>query len=499
MQGDSADLAYDAFENNASTHIVTLNTSATGIIIATCSASASVVGSALIVICILRSDRGLGIVYHRIMFGMSCFDFVQSLAMTFTTLPMPTDMLYEQFQGLAAGTTTTCDIQGFTIVFASFCTLMFNAILCIYYLCSIRFKMKDECFSRVMEPLLYLVSIIFCLVIASSGIYYGQFNPSPQTYPWCSHARYPWWCSSDDADCAYERGEYEASLPFEMAANMVVVLCGIVVIVTMIIVSWHVYRQERVLKAVFSSCLSDRNESRLRLYKKNMMHTRDVVISALLYTAVFFVVWHYPFVRIFRGKLAVAPIEEILRLIFRPSQGLLNVIIFVYHKVRNLRSHRPGITLRHALNKAFYAQDDPQYCVSNLTLVGRNHQLRQLNFAFDRDEDDDDCEDSDDSDKPSVQKSERVSDLENESRLKMVLATNALEIANAEFAFQTNDDRTGDNNIAFPPSLSDTNDDFSCQLHSDGSCFAVSAATDSLASETLNKTKYYSCVFLDRN
>ncbi len=386
-------LAINIFKQNPETHVNTLNTSRTGIAIVTCSASASVIGSSMIILLILRSDRKLTKVYHRIMFGMSFFDLLQSIFISLSTLLMPKNMIYDQFDGIVAGTTGTCDMQGFMIIFASFCTLLFNPILCIYYLCSIRFKIKDDRFSRVIEPVMYFTVIAFCLIVTTAGLLYGQFNPSPTTYPWCGISRYPWWCTEDLTECAYERGDYEKSVPMLKAGNAAVVLGAMVVIVSMIAVTLHIYCQERMLKAIAYSSLTDRDQNRFRLYKKNMMYTKDAVISALLYTVVFFTVWHYPFIRIFRGNANEVRAEQVLRLIFRPSQGFFNLIIFIYHKVRNIKTHCPNISVREAFFKAFGHESEPEYIVSNLTMVRRNQQLDRLHFAFGDDDDDDDDDD----------------------------------------------------------------------------------------------------------
>lgn len=75
----------------------------------------------------------MGSVYHRIMFGMSFFDIVQSLAMAFTTLPMPTYMIYDQFEDSRKA-------QGFMFLIGSMTATTYNAMLCLYYLCALRYS-----------------------------------------------------------------------------------------------------------------------------------------------------------------------------------------------------------------------------------------------------------------------------------------------------------------------------------------------------------------------
>jgi hypothetical protein len=167
-------------------------------------------------------------------------------------------------------------------------------------------------------------------------------------------------------------------------ANYVVLLSTIIVVVTMFFIVVHVCLKERQINATIQSQLSERHTIRARLYKKNMIHTRDAMISALLYSIIFLAVWHYPLIRIFRAKSDALLIEEILRILLRPSQGTLNLLVFIYHKVRNFKNHDPMLSGCQALKKVFSSSIDPEFVVSNLTLVGRHEQLGNLNYVYNR-------------------------------------------------------------------------------------------------------------------
>lgn len=118
----------------------TVYTSLTGIRIATTTASVSTLASILLIF--FRSQTKMGSVYHRIMFGMSFFDIVQSLAMAFTTLPMPTDMIYDQFKGLIIGTENSCKAQGFMYIIGSMAATTYNEMLCLFYLSALHFNLQ---------------------------------------------------------------------------------------------------------------------------------------------------------------------------------------------------------------------------------------------------------------------------------------------------------------------------------------------------------------------
>jgi len=146
-------------------NVETIITSLTGIVITIISASVSIIASALVIYIILRSTvngqwmKGLRkSAYHRIMFGMNAADILQSTAIAFTTLPMPKDMIYS-FKGVVIGNHTSCQVQGFFVVFGCFMGMMYNAALSIYYLCSINYNMMDQQFRKCLEPCLHVIDI----------------------------------------------------------------------------------------------------------------------------------------------------------------------------------------------------------------------------------------------------------------------------------------------------------------------------------------------------
>lgn len=80
----------------------------------------STLSSLVIIYIISRSTVSFGSVYHHIIFG-SVADILQSIAMALTTLPMPMEMIYEQFNGLiVVGNNKTCSIQGFLFICVAF-------------------------------------------------------------------------------------------------------------------------------------------------------------------------------------------------------------------------------------------------------------------------------------------------------------------------------------------------------------------------------------------
>ena len=400
------DLAYNDAMNDPRADIETINTSRTGIVITTVSASASLLGSAIIIFLILRYSAGLKTVYHRIIFGMSVYDILQSIPIALTTLPMPKDMIYKQFDGIIIGNTTSCSIQGVAFTMGAVGAAIYNAILCIYYICSIRFGMKDEIFRRCLEPWLHLCAISLSLFLVIFAWHYQQINPSPVQFTWCAYTRYPYWCGEDDEECSYERGQPEVALILPIVVTASIIIIAATVVISMIMIIRCVYSRERLLKAYMGAndAISRGNQRRLSAYRSDVQYTKAVVFQALMYTLVFFAVWHYPLLNAVIDRDRGAPYEsnqakEIALLVFRPLQGFFNTIIFIHHKVRKVRRHHRGLSLYEALKMVFERrEEDPEHIVSNLTLVKRDAALVGLRFAFEEspsdNDDDDDDEDS---------------------------------------------------------------------------------------------------------
>ncbi len=97
----------------------------------------SAVSSSLIIFLIFRSASRISTIYHRIMFAMSIFDIMGSIAMSFTSILMPKEMPLEKELGMLSwpgaryGNTFTCDVQGFLATFGPTCMTGYNIALCL--------------------------------------------------------------------------------------------------------------------------------------------------------------------------------------------------------------------------------------------------------------------------------------------------------------------------------------------------------------------------------
>ena len=415
------DSAYESFRNDPRARVETMMASSTVIIIITCSALLSLMGSLAIIVFILKSHRGLRTVYHRIIFGMSFFDVLQSLCMALTTLPMPKDMIYPQFNnGLIPilGNRMSCDIQGFVMTFSACCTICLNPILCIYYFCSICRKMRDDRFRKVIEPSLYVTTICFSLLLATYRLKAKDFNPSPLKLPWCGHvghSQYPYWCDSDDSpECAHKRSR--SSTGKVAAPNWIgvlfLIICALVIFFTMSLIVCNVYFQALRIRSYAKQAQgtktandeakhsndseSSSQERILRRYRSHIQDTRDAVKSATLYTIAFIAVWHYPVIKAlwpdYKSKMLIFSIA------LRPLQGVFNLVIFLYHNIRRILNQYPEVSVKTAFLMTLDRDNDPEYILSNIALVkiASRMRARQNRLVLCVANDEDNYEDSND-------------------------------------------------------------------------------------------------------
>lgn len=128
----------------------------------------SAIFSFLTIVIISRSQMKLASIYHRIMFMMSLMDVANSLAISVTTLPMPSDRIYP-FSGSSIGTVVTCEMQGFAHILGTGGSFFYYCGLCFFYLCIIHIRMQDKSLKRCIEPLIHFFGFLIPLGMAVSS------------------------------------------------------------------------------------------------------------------------------------------------------------------------------------------------------------------------------------------------------------------------------------------------------------------------------------------
>ena len=110
--------------------------------------------------------------YRRIMFGLSCGDFIASLLLIFQPFLVPQETSHKVW---AIGTEASCDVMGF-FQQLSFTSVWDNGMLSFYFLLMLRFGVKDRAFKHKYEPWMHLACIGYPLITAATGAKIGLYN-----------------------------------------------------------------------------------------------------------------------------------------------------------------------------------------------------------------------------------------------------------------------------------------------------------------------------------
>ena len=368
-----------------------------GLIVPMLAGSLSFFSSLLIVGFILLSRSNTA--YHRILFGLSFFDMLTSLACALTTLPMPKDVIYP-FSGPSYGTIETCQAQGIAYFLGTGLTFHMTIALNIYYVCTLRYSMTEKTFSRRIEPFLYVLLLAGTIYSLKVTLFNGNlFNPNPLD-PFCSLGIYPLGCASsstssstsnsnsnmeDDNYSEYEcRGEQEDLEYFQkkiLAPSMISSVSIFTVCMLLILHTFHKrekdlekQKQKQKQKLLFecqfqqletkgdgdcdgngnSNSNSDgsgdgdgghRRSEEFPGLRQAIETKRIINRQVIMYVAAFSVTYTFFFVAAIRDVAKLYWVQ-LLRMMTQPSQGTFTALIFFYHKISLIR--------RCDKNKSFY-------------------------------------------------------------------------------------------------------------------------------------------------
>ena len=305
------------------------------------SASLSCMASSTILYKIATSPTKMKSPYTRFLSGLSVYDILYSLSFLASSLASPKGTSWG-----AVGNTTTCNIQGFFLLFGQFGTTFYNFGLCIYYLYVIKYSTSDERFSASIEPYLHVIPAVYGLFIASFSVSTGNINPAgmnQETFH-CYLSPLPLNCVHDpDTECI--RGEHA---PFLQMILIIfpMLLNGFGLFTAMGMICSTVREQENRMEQYVFRLRDGQTPSRRSVNSNGPNRNRKVRNQALSY-AVVVVVCYLPAALIMftsspvffdaESELSVEPVIIILTALLTPLQGLLNVFIFLRPQVCNIR------------------------------------------------------------------------------------------------------------------------------------------------------------------
>ncbi len=133
----------------------------------------SLIGSSCVIYMIVsRKDKSSNRSYNRLMLMTCSFDLICSPWWMMGSVPVPKET---GFYG-ARGSTRTCELMGFFIQLC-FIQFTYNIGVVLYFLLTIRFGMKQECFAKQVEPFIHTVAVLFPVIAGISGLFLKVFNP----------------------------------------------------------------------------------------------------------------------------------------------------------------------------------------------------------------------------------------------------------------------------------------------------------------------------------
>ena len=321
---------------------------------------ASMIGSSTIIAAILRSSQKLANPYRRIIFGMSCFDVLQSLS--FIMIVFKTDPAEKSW--LALGNQISCQLFGFFKFAGHNGTLLYSLSLNIFYLCLVKYHVKRDNFCHRIEPFLHGVPILWAFTSASCIVATGHLNPSVALNQECFISPYPVNCLRD-ANIECIRGQH-SKLYRVLFHFGPIILTYLGIILTLGIIWQSVNGLERRMErhrmrsSVVSVSALRRNSIRRQQSAATTISRPDLelnsvfkwkgsnpdepfqrslrqrkkgkpfLVQAKWYSIVFFIVYLFPVIGTIRHLAGMPHSTTILVLvrILNPLQGALNILVY---------------------------------------------------------------------------------------------------------------------------------------------------------------------------
>lgn len=254
------------------------------------SAILSLVGSSFIVWNIIHKPSERRTTYHQLVFGMSCFDIITSLAYALTGVLLPP--YSGQYQ--AHGNHATCLLQGFMIQLGE-TSVFYNLLLAVYFLLLIKYNWKERRFRQYRN---YFHLPILAIGVALAGGCLPYIVPQ---LGFCYIAIPP---------------EYPNRIPISMFFAIPTSLALLLIIICSFVMCYHVYTTERTSR-------------QYSITKRNLALTKKVCWQSLFYCGIF--VLTLPILMLnyyvnFRGQVAFY--QFLLSALLAPSQGFWNSLIY---------------------------------------------------------------------------------------------------------------------------------------------------------------------------
>lgn len=280
--------------------------------------------------------------FHRILLGMGGCDIIYSTFVSTSTLLAPKDT--DVFG--AVGNERTCSLKGFVTQAFGFATPAYNFALCLYYLGTIKYGISENKMARTYEPYLHALALGLPLGTAFFGLGFGQYGVLESEPGSCWWGYKPYGCMDDPLiDCTNK-----TMVDGLRAASFIGFLA---VAIGIIVVNWLLYHSVRVQmkRSMRSSMVQDTVTKRIRA----------VGIQCGLYVLAFFMTYSLTAILELIYVVGLQPPEtleqryywlKVLTFVFNPSQGIMNLLIYLRPRFSTLREGHPSKNLKWILQNA---------------------------------------------------------------------------------------------------------------------------------------------------
>ena len=322
---------------------------------------------------------------------------------------MPKDTIYP-FEGKMYGTTATCEAQAFLYLLGLFYVASANATLNVYYICSIRYNMSEERIKKVVLPIMFAIATAISVSLVTTLFFGDYLNPQPHDFA-CSYSGYPKECTwHDDVECI--RGDESSSTLQRTMRYMFAAfaLLALIVIVSMCLVILTSYRTEMAAisskqkndalktrgdnEEINSSACDDFYADDISISESAVARMQEdaksaspqgrpllantIIVSrqAGMYVGAFIITWVFTIMSFgMEDNWSV----QILKCIFQPLQGFFNFLIFMYHKIHNVRRCNKDFGFGRALKFVFQSPSEvPQMLLSKIDLVKEEERMSSV-------------------------------------------------------------------------------------------------------------------------
>lgn len=289
-----------------------------------CSAALSIFGSSWILAAFIRDGKKRKMCYHRLLFGMSFFDFLSSIGFFAGTWAQSE---FEWGASGSIGNAATCNASGFVIYMGSLAIPWYNAALNVYFYLAVCRGLRARRLKKHFEQYLHMIIFLSAIIAATIPLFFQLYNP------------YHFFCFITG------RSNQKGLNIFFSLYIASVFLCSIIIASTMIAIAC---RAKKTLNRSESYRFnSDRLESRQSWRRRNIYS--EVTIMALLYSIPFVITWLIPVLWVtcvfisWTTSFHIVPMTQhsihyaskVYISIFVPLQGFFNWLI--YMRVRLLK------------------------------------------------------------------------------------------------------------------------------------------------------------------